>query len=610
MAKVDYKKRQKASRYWGEAPVSGGQNLDLFDILGILKRQWQLIILLPILGGILAYYKYTQTPQTFASRSTIYVTSRNSGMLQGHGSQMQFEVTQNILSTQAALFTGDKVMRGTFLDIKEDAEKRKLVKSINFEGNELIGTNQIRDKLSVKPNPDEPGMLFIMCTCGDPYEAQIILSTALEQFEVSLKERHNDNSGTVTEAIKLSQNDLIEKIADANNELTQYIQKSPISSIGDEKNNPLLTLLQEMSTKRVDINYQILLYENRYKIVEEKVGGRTLTEIPDGEIVAILGSGGDDDNFVNVISSLAGGGDQENSKEGTILSTALNIDFQRTTEITMEINRLLEQGLGPDNPQIVALQNTLEELKRVKREKLGYDDEIETVNKVGFFTYPELLETYLIVLTDRITALRRQQDQIDEYIRQQEPRIREIAEYYQVLESKRFSIESLREMYYTLGRKLDDMMLIQSYGGFQLDIVSPPKVITTPVAPKPIKFLIVGLGLGLAAGFGLAYLLDVTDTTFRTPQEISESLGVPILAQLPPFSRTRLPRGSRKEQRPGVPVADLFTYHVPNAPQCEVFRALRTKLFYNTTGLNYQVVQCTSPHPGDGKTLFMFYMAI
>ncbi|MBQ1454964.1 MAG: hypothetical protein IIZ25_03850, partial [Thermoguttaceae bacterium] len=127
MAKADYKRRQKASRYWGEAPVSGGQNLDLFDILGIFKRQWQLIILLPILGGVFAYYKYTQTPQTFASRSTIYVTSRNSGMLQGHGSQMQYEVTQNILSTQAALFTGDKVMRGTFLAIKDDAEKRKLV---------------------------------------------------------------------------------------------------------------------------------------------------------------------------------------------------------------------------------------------------------------------------------------------------------------------------------------------------------------------------------------------------------------------------------------------------------------------------------------------------
>lgn len=616
------KKRPAESPYGSPAqpaPAAGG-DIDLFDIMGIARRQIAFIIFFMFLGVGLAYYQFLKTPNVYSSNSTLYVTSRNPGAVMGGlrvgTSLVQDNLTTNVLTTQSVMMKGDTVMLETWKALSADPEKKKCVPSIAFDKGPIVGSNQIKAMLKVKSGSEgdkdlkNANVITATCYSADSLEAQVILSTAIEQFEKSMKARHAESASVVTEAINQARKELENVIAASNEDLTNFVKNSKVSFLGDEKNNPLLTQLQEMSTKRVEIDYQVLLYTNRLKVVEEKIGGRELTEIPDAEIVAILSAGGDDDYFVQTISTLARGGAQEDMKTGMMISAAMNIDLSKTTEILMEMAKLKEQNIGPDNPKMIFLQRSLEELENVKKEKIGFEDGVTTQNKVGFFTYAELLKTYIIVLQDRITALRQQQEQMNAYISGKDPEIRAITEYCQTLESKKFSVDSQREMYYTLGRKLDDMTLIQSYGGYQLEVIVPPLVNSRPVSPIFLKYLLFGAALGLFSGCGLAYLIDFTDTTFRTPQDIGSSLNVPVLAQFPIFAQAKLTRAERKNPTPGVPISSLISYHSPNAPQCEVFRALRTKLFYNPTGVNYQVVQCTSPHPGDGKTMFLCNMAI
>src|SRR5262249_21996312 len=86
-----------------------------------------------------------------------------------------------------------------------------------------------------------------------------------------------------------------------------------------------------------------------------------------------------------------------------------------------------------------------------------------------------------------------------------------------------------------------------------------------------------------------AYLLDLADKSFRTPEEIRRRLGLPIVGHIP-----YLPRAA-----PTVAVAAagggeveldsaLHTLHRPTSVEAEAYRSVRTTLYF-------------SPHPRDER---------
>ncbi|MBR4975537.1 MAG: hypothetical protein IKY61_00675, partial [Thermoguttaceae bacterium] len=70
----------------GPAPQIGGagmgeRDLNFFDILGILRRQFWIVILMTIIGGALAVYKYTVTPKEYESSVEMYFPSASASAL-------------------------------------------------------------------------------------------------------------------------------------------------------------------------------------------------------------------------------------------------------------------------------------------------------------------------------------------------------------------------------------------------------------------------------------------------------------------------------------------------------------------------------------------------
>jgi uncharacterized protein involved in exopolysaccharide biosynthesis len=72
-------------------------------------------------------------------------------------------------------------------------------------------------------------------------------------------------------------------------------------------------------------------------------------------------------------------------------------------------------------------------------------------------------------------------------------------------------------------------------GILNVAIAEPP---TVPALPKlsAVSFGFIGLALGGVLSVGVAFLSDYLSPTFRTPDEITAYLGVPVLASLPPKS--------------------------------------------------------------------------
>jgi len=96
---------------------------------------------------------------------------------------------------------------------------------------------------------------------------------------------------------------------------------------------------------------------------------------------------------------------------------------------------------------------------------------------------------------------------------------------------------NIQETYNSLlSRKLEAEIAVnleRKQKGEQFRILDPAKIPIRPFKPDRKRILLMAMALGLALGFGLAYLRETMDTSFRRPEDIEELLQIPIIASLP-----------------------------------------------------------------------------
>ena len=110
------------------------------------------------------------------------------------------------------------------------------------------------------------------------------------------------------------------------------------------------------------------------------------------------------------------------------------------------------------------------------------------------------------------------------------------------------------------------------------------------VRPTPRKYALLGVGLGLVLGIGLAFLREAFDTRLRSGAQIGAVLTLPLLARVP-APRKRLARARK-----------LVMIAEPTSPGADAFRRLRMNLEFASIAKPSQVVMLTSAVAQEGKS--------
>lgn len=129
----------------------------------------------------------------------------------------------------------------------------------------------------------------------------------------------------------------------------------------------------------------------------------------------------------------------------------------------------------------------------------------------------------------------------------------------------------------------------------KISVVRPPAVPGTPVSPKPVRNLGVGLVLGLLVGLGVALLRDLLDTSVRTERDVKGLTDFPVLGTI-----MLDPDGGK---------TPLITQS-PHGVRAEAFRTLRTNLQFVDAATHRRSITFTSSLPGEGKTTTTANLAI
>lgn len=256
----------------------------------------------------------------------------------------------------------------------------------------------------------------------------------------------------------------------------------------------------------------------------------------------------------------------------------------------------LSQTFGGDHPQVAAVRRRIERLERERPPggrpaagAAGVEDEIrllvlertqeveEIEAQVGFLEAEVLTKDRAVV--ERLEGLQFTETTIGEKRDKLRKRLAE-------LEDKERQIE-----------------LTKQNQLFEARTINPPAA-GTKVAPVLLQSLVMAIALGLAGGGGLAYLAELTDKSFRTPDEIRRRLGLAVVGHIP-----ALPPGLAGAIT-GPVDARVVVHHKPKSTEAEAYRGVRTALYFSTRGKGHQVIQVTSPNPGDGKSTLSANLAV
>jgi len=96
---------------------------------------------------------------------------------------------------------------------------------------------------------------------------------------------------------------------------------------------------------------------------------------------------------------------------------------------------------------------------------------------------------------------------------------------------------------------------------------------------------VLGLGLGLVGGLGVAFVVENLSTSMRTGEDVAEALKTPVLAAIPKVK--------------GVKKSPLLN---SDSPAEEAFRRLRTTLLALRRAEPFRAVLVTSAEPDEGKS--------
>ena len=122
----------------------------------------------------------------------------------------------------------------------------------------------------------------------------------------------------------------------------------------------------------------------------------------------------------------------------------------------------------------------------------------------------------------------------------------------------------------------------------------------SPVRPRPVQNLLIGLAFGLGVGIGLAFVIEALDNTLKTQADVEQVLGTPVLGLVPVIGRSG--QDQPVQEGDNLRERDLGVFLDPKSIAAECCRSIRTNILFMSPDRPLKTMVVTSPSPQEGKT--------
>ncbi|NLD37649.1 MAG: hypothetical protein GX654_12350 [Desulfatiglans sp.] len=226
------------------------------------------------------------------------------------------------------------------------------------------------------------------------------------------------------------------------------------------------------------------------------------------------------------------------TEPGTIAPSRYLTPQQNTAN---ELERLkndlktLQSRYTENHPDIINLKKQVESLESQLESLSVSIDQDESPDESVRTDYA--LRNQLNDIQMEISGYKDEIAKITSRIKYYEEKIEETPKREQELISLNRDYNNLNELFNSImDRKLEAEMSVsleRKQQGEQFRVVDTAQVPQKPVKPDAKKLLIMIICLGLGIGCGIAYLVEMLDSSYRSPDDAEKELGFPVLVCLP-----------------------------------------------------------------------------
>lgn len=151
-------------------------------------------------------------------------------------------------------------------------------------------------------------------------------------------------------------------------------------------------------------------------------------------------------------------------------------------------------------------------------------------------------------------------------------------------------VETNRQLYDALIKKMKEQSVTEEIRTVNVWVVEKAERPTSPVKPRKLLNILLGLIVGLFGGVGLAFFIDYLDNTIKSPDDVESRLGVPLLGVVPLID-------------PGENSIAEMILKEPGSLYAESYKTIRTAILLSSASKPPQNIHVASVEPEEGKTL-------
>jgi capsular exopolysaccharide synthesis family protein len=544
-------------------PPSHGPNL-----LVAAARSWPLMLVGALGGVVLGLLYHMQRPPVYQSRAELLVIKNRVELATASGAtDVRAAYLEDYVATQFRLIQSSEILKLAAGGLKDP-------KPADFPLDERAQVAYLTSRLTVT-REREPGTNSLSNTLTlsfrgpDPTDSRLCLKAIIEAYERELGTVYEQASGKRLKTLEEDIGRLTNEKSKADAERLQ--NEREVNGVSQERLESIRARITNLRDQEVTLKIKKRSVERDLALIKETGPGRQ-------ERLTVMDRLG----VKMERQSVSTGGLDSRNPEDVLFSLELE-----------KADRA--KRLGAEHPEMVALNNRIKMLS----------DLIAKQGDGAGARQGDELDRHRLRLDNELISLTEQINELGHQIALDEGNANKMA-------GKQLEVDRLQATSRLLGEKIadkqrerDQVAATQRSGGYEVKAITPPSE-GVQVAPVLYQSLLSGGMLGLLLGIGLALGVEASDRSFRSAAEIRKRLGVPVLGHIPRI------RGDTPPTKPSVGGLDalLASFLRPNSAEAEAVRGVRTQLYFSTQGRGHQVIQVTSPTPGDGKSTLAANLAI
>jgi capsular exopolysaccharide synthesis family protein len=487
-------------------------------------------------------YLFTATP-IYTSASSVYIEQSGNKIMTD--SQGMVTRSDSFLYTQAEIIKSAPILSSAL-----DTMNWRQMKTFAGVDNPVAWLQMGRLVVDAGKKDD---VITVSTDSPYPEEAATVVNTVVDAYMTAQGKRKKTTAAEMLRVLQKEKENRYAELTAKINEMLKFKEENGALSFQADKGNVILERLAKISDDQTELELQAKRLKAEFETA-----------------TSILNDPGKIRAYVEDLQTRGIGGDKE-------------YDELRSQYVKYQTMQFSLERVHGENSEV--LQTVGDNLKGLDRVLAAKERAIAQEHAASIEQQLKTAESNEQAV--RAAKLEQQKDALELNSKQAE---------YSRLENESHQIEKQCS---ELDNRIKEVVVnSEDSGTLDIQVVEAARAESKPSKPQKGATLSTALLFGLVLGTGLALGYDWLDQRISSPEEVSESLGIPILGVVSEMTDTKT-----------LPERGQYVHRETQSAVAEAYRTIRTAMHFSSTGY-VKTFLVTSPSPGDGKTTTASNLAI